>query len=61
MVAKVVSLLGSGALYGVVFLVGSVGVGATVLTLRGLSAVPRGRADPADPGAEPARPRALGA
>ena len=40
MVAKVVSLLGSGALYGVIFLVGSVGVGATVLTLRGMSAFP---------------------
>ena len=40
MVAKVVSLLGSGAFYGLIFLVGSVGVGATVLTLRGLPAFP---------------------
>ena len=45
MVAKVVSLLGSGALYGVIFLVGSVGVGATVLTLRGHVGVPRDRPD----------------
>lgn len=40
MAAKVVSLLGSGAMYGVIFLVGSVGVGATVLSLRGMSAFP---------------------
>ena len=40
MVAKVVSLLGSGAFYGLVFLVGSVGVGATVLSLRNLPAFP---------------------
>jgi hypothetical protein len=40
MVAKVVSLLGSGAMYGAIFLVGSVGVGATVLSLRGMSAFP---------------------
>jgi ABC-2 type transport system permease protein len=40
MVAKVVSLLGSGAFYGLVFVVGSVGVGATVLSLRSLPAFP---------------------
>jgi ABC-2 type transport system permease protein len=40
MVAKVVSLLGSGAFYGLVFVIGSVGVGATVLSLRSLPAFP---------------------
>jgi ABC-2 type transport system permease protein len=40
MVAKVVSLLGSGAFYGLVFVVGSVGVGATVLSVRSLPAFP---------------------
>ena len=40
MVAKVTSLLGIGAFYGVVFLVGSVGVGATAITLKGFSPFP---------------------
>ncbi len=38
MAAKVVSLLGIGGLYGVLYLVGSVGVGALVLSARGLPA-----------------------
>jgi ABC-2 type transport system permease protein len=40
MVAKVSSLLGIGAFYGVVFLLGSVGVGATVIAVKGFSPVP---------------------
>jgi hypothetical protein len=40
MVAKVASLLGIGGFYGVVFLLGSVGVGATVIALKGFSPVP---------------------
>jgi len=40
MVAKVTSLLGIGAFYGVVFLLGSVGVGATVIAVKGFSPVP---------------------
>jgi ABC-2 type transport system permease protein len=40
MVAKVTSLLGIGAFYGLVFLLGSVGVGATVIAVRGFSPVP---------------------
>jgi len=40
MVAKVTSLLGIGAFYGVVFLVGSVGVGGTTIAIKGYSAFP---------------------
>jgi len=40
MVAKVTSLLGIGAFYGLVFLVGSVGVGGTTIALKGFSAFP---------------------
>lgn len=40
MVAKVIALLGIGALYGAISLVGSVAVGATVLSLRGFEAFP---------------------
>ena len=40
MAAKVISLLGIGAFYGVVFLVGSVGVGATTIALKGFSPFP---------------------
>jgi len=40
MVAKVISLLGIGAFYGVVFLLGSVGVGATAIALKGFSPFP---------------------
>lgn len=40
MVAKVTSLLGIGALYGVVFLVGSVGVGGATIAVKGFSPVP---------------------
>lgn len=40
MVAKVTSLLGIGALYGVVFLVGSVGVGGATIAIKGFSPVP---------------------
>jgi hypothetical protein len=36
--AKVISLLGIGGLYGVVFIIGSVAVGATVLSVRGMPA-----------------------
>ena len=50
MLAKVVALLGIGALYGVVSLLGSVSVGAVVLTARGHDAFP---------GAEVARTLAL--
>ena len=38
--AKVIALLGIGALYGAISLVGSVAVGATVLSLRGFEAFP---------------------
>jgi ABC-2 type transport system permease protein len=40
MVAKVTSLLGIGAFYGLVFLIGSVGVGATTIALKGFSPFP---------------------
>jgi ABC-2 type transport system permease protein len=40
MVAKIISLLGIGAFYGLVFLVGSVGVGATTIALKGFPPVP---------------------
>jgi ABC-2 type transport system permease protein len=40
MVAKVISLLGIGAFYGVVFLVGSVSVGGTAIAIKGFSPVP---------------------
>lgn len=40
MLAKVVALLGIGAIYGVISLVGSVSVGALVLSLRGREAFP---------------------
>jgi len=40
MVAKVISLLGIGAFYGVVFLVGSVGVGGTAIAIKGFSPLP---------------------
>ena len=40
MVAKVASLLGIGAFYGIVFLVGSVGVGGTVIAIKGFSPLP---------------------
>jgi len=40
MVAKVSSLLGIGGFYGVVFLVGSVGVGATAIAMKGFSPFP---------------------
>ena len=40
MVAKVSSLLGIGAFYGLVFLLGSVGVGATVIAIKGYSPFP---------------------
>jgi hypothetical protein len=40
MVAKVTSLLGIGAFYGVVFLVGSVGVGGTTIAIKGFSPFP---------------------
>jgi ABC-2 type transport system permease protein len=40
MVAKVISLLGIGAFYGVVFLLGSVGAGAAAISLKGFSPFP---------------------
>jgi hypothetical protein len=40
MVAKVTSLLGIGAFYGLMFLLGSVGVGATIIAVKGFSPVP---------------------
>ena len=40
MVAKVTSLLGIGVFYGLVFLLGSVGVGAGIIALKGFSPVP---------------------
>ncbi len=40
MLAKVVSLLGIGAFYGLVSLIGSVSVGATILAMRGYAAFP---------------------
>lgn len=40
MLAKVIAMLGIGGLYGVLFLVGSVGVGATVIATRGFPAFP---------------------
>jgi ABC-2 type transport system permease protein len=40
MAAKVISLLGIGAFYGVVFLVGSVGVGGTAIAIKGFSPLP---------------------
>jgi len=40
MVAKVISLLGIGAFYGVVFLVSSVGVGAATIAIKGFSPLP---------------------
>jgi ABC-2 type transport system permease protein len=40
MVAKVISLLGIGVFYGLVFLVGSVGVGATTIAMKGFSPFP---------------------
>jgi ABC-2 type transport system permease protein len=51
--AKVLSLLGIGAFYGLVFLVGSVGVGATTIAVKGGNGRPH-------PRVEPARSRALG-
>jgi len=40
MVAKVISLLGIGVFYGLIFLVGSVGVGATTIAIKGFSPFP---------------------
>ena len=40
MVAKVISLLGIGAFYGLVFLLGSVGVGGTAIAIKGFSPFP---------------------
>jgi ABC-type transport system involved in multi-copper enzyme maturation permease subunit len=40
MVAKVISLLGIGAFYGLVFLIGSVSVGGTTIAIKGFSPVP---------------------
>jgi ABC-2 type transport system permease protein len=40
MVAKITSLLGIGAFYGLVFLIGSVSAGATCIALKGFSPVP---------------------
>ena len=40
MVAKVTSLLGIGVFYGLVFLVGSVGVGATTIAIKGYPPIP---------------------
>jgi hypothetical protein len=40
MAAKVTSLLGIGAFYGLVFLLGSVGVGATTIAIKGFPPVP---------------------
>lgn len=40
MLAKVVSMLGIGGLYGVLFIIASVGVGGTVLAVRGFSVYP---------------------
>jgi hypothetical protein len=40
MVAKIVSLLGIGVFYGLVFLVGSVGAGGTTIALKGFSPLP---------------------
>ena len=40
MVAKVTSLLGIGVFYGLVFLAGSVGVGATTIAIKGYSPIP---------------------
>jgi ABC-2 type transport system permease protein len=40
MVAKVTSLLGIGVFYGLVFLLGSVGVGATTIAMKGFSPFP---------------------
>ena len=40
MVAKVTSLLGIGVFYGLVFLIGSVGVGATTIAIKGYSPLP---------------------
>ena len=40
MIAKVASLLGIGVFYGLVFLLGSVGVGASAIALKGYSPVP---------------------
>jgi ABC-2 type transport system permease protein len=40
MVAKMTSLLGIGVFYGLVFLVGSVGVGATTIAIKGYSPLP---------------------
>ena len=40
MVAKVISLLGIGAFYGLVFLLGSVAAGATTIAVKGFSPVP---------------------
>jgi hypothetical protein len=41
MVAKVTSLLGIGVFYGLVFLAGSVGVGATTIAIKGYSPLPQ--------------------
>lgn len=38
--AKIIALLGFGVMYGLIFLVGSVAVGATVLSIRGLEVLP---------------------
>lgn len=38
--SKVIALLGFGVMYGVIFLVGSIGAGATVLSIRGLEVFP---------------------
>jgi hypothetical protein len=40
MVAKVISLLGIGAFYGLLFLIGSVAAGATAIAVKGFSPVP---------------------
>ena len=60
MVAKVVASWASGALYGLISLVGSVSVGAVVLAARP-GRVPLLRDHRAHAGAEPARPRPVGA
>lgn len=39
-VSKIIALLGFGVMYGVIFLIGSVGAGATVLSMRGMEVFP---------------------
>ncbi|WP_018156623.1 ABC transporter permease [Demetria terragena] len=38
--AKIIALLGFGVMYGVIFLIGSVSIGATVLSMRGFDVLP---------------------